>query len=119
MNTTSNLLILSAFDVIIAALGIYLIVSAVKMKKTGEIDTLILTPEEIERCRQKDELAEFLYWREMAIGIIFVLFGFIRLLDTFVLKIGGILDVLLMIVLIMAILWFYKSLQTARTEFLS
>lgn len=119
MNTTSSTLILSVFDVIIAVLGIYLITSAVKMKKTKEIGTVILTPEEIGRCKRKEELAEFLCWREMVLGVVFLLFGFIRLLDTYVLKIGGVLDILLMIVLIIAVLWFFKSLQTARAEFLS
>lgn len=119
MNTISSLLILSAFDAIIAGLGIYLIASAVKMKKTREVGTLILTPEELERCKQKDALAEFLCWREMVIGVVFLLFGFVRLLDTYVLKAGGVLDILVMIVLIVAVLWFFKSLQTARAEFLS
>ena len=88
------------------------------MKKTKEIGTLILTEEEIKRCEQKEALADFFYWREGVMGSVFILFGAIRLLDKAVLKIGGALDIVLMLALLVTALWFFKSLQTARTQYL-
>lgn len=119
MNETVTLLILSAFDVIILIFGIYLIFSGMKTKKTKEIGTLVLTEEEIRRCEQKEALADFLYWREAVMGSVFVLFGVIRLLDKYLLKIGGVLDITLMVVLLVTAFWFFKCLQTARAQFLA
>jgi len=118
MNETMTLLILAAFDIVILIFGIYLFVSGVKMQKTKEPGTLILTEEEVKKCKDKEALADFFYWREEVMGGIFVLFGVIRLLDKFVLKIGGVLDIVLMVVLIVTALWFYKGLMTARMKFL-
>lgn len=118
MNETVTLFLLSAFDVVILIFGIYLIISAVTTKKTKEIGTLVLAEEEIKRCEQKEALADFLYWREAVMGSVFALFGVIRLLDKFVLKIGGVLDIILMVVLLVTALWFFKCLQTARARFL-
>ena len=119
MNETMTLLILSAFDAVILIFGIYLLISGIKMQKNKEIGTLLLTEEEIKRCGDKDALADFFYWREEVMGGVFVLFGAVRLLDTYVLKIGGILDIALMVVLLITALWFFKSLSIARAKFLS
>ena len=118
MNEGMTLLILSVFDVFIMGFGIYMLFSAVKMKQTKEIGTLLLAEEEVKKCKQKENLAEFFYWREAVMGCVFVLFGVIRLLDKFVLKIGGMLDIMLMVALLATALWFFKSLQTARARFL-
>jgi len=119
MNEMMTLLILSVFDFVILGFGIYLFFSGMKMRKTKEIGTLVLTEEEVKRCENKEALADFFYWREAVMGGIFVLFGAFRLLDKFVLKIGGMLDIALMVVLLITALWFYKSLMTAREKFLS
>lgn len=119
MNEMMTLLILSVIDAIILVFGIYLIFSGIKMKKTKEPGTLVLTEEEVKKCQQKEALADFFYWREEVMGVVFAVFGTIRLLDKFVLKIGGILDVALMVTLLITALWFFKCLQTARANFLS
>ena len=119
MNEMMTLLILSSIDAIILVFGIYLIFSGIRMKKTKEPGTLVLTEEEVKRCLQKEALAEFFCWREEVMGVVFVMFGTIRLLDKFVLKIGGMLDIALMVILLITALWFFKCLQTARANFLS
>ena len=118
MNDTIPLLILSVFDAVILVFGVYLIIAGGRMKVSKEIGTMILTEEEKKKCEQKEVLAEFFYWRELLLGSVFVLYGVIRLLDKFVLKIGGLLDIGLMTVLLVTACWFIKSLQTARAKFL-
>ena len=118
MNETQTLMILAAFDAAILWFGIHLLISGMKMKRTKEIGTMILAEEEINKCNRKEELADFFYWREEVMGAVFVLFGILRLLDKFILKIGGILDIVLMILLLATALWFFKSLQIARAKFL-
>ena len=119
MNETMTLWILATFDAVIFVFGVYLLFAGLKMQKTKEIDTMLLAEDEVKRCKNKEELAKFFCWREEVMGVIFVLFGAIRLLDKFLLKIGGILDVILMIVLLVTVLWVFKSLQTARASFLT
>jgi uncharacterized membrane protein YkgB len=119
MNESMTLLILSVFDVVILMFGVYFFYAGIKMQKTKEIGNLILAEEEVKRCENREALADFFYWREEVLGGVFVLFGIIRLLDKYVLKIGGMLDGALMVILLITALCFYKSLMTARTKFLS
>ena len=119
MNSTMNLIILSVFDVVVLGFGVYLLISGTKMRHTKEPGTMILSEEEVKKCVQKEALAEFFFWREILMGVVFILYGVIRLLDKFVLKIGGILDIALMVFLLITAMWFYKSLMTARAKFLS
>lgn len=114
-----TLLILSVFDAVILVFGVYLLFSGMKMQKTKEIGNLLLTEEEVKKCEDKDALAGFFYWREEVMGGVFALFGIVRLLDKYVLKIGGILDIFLMIILLLTACWFFYSLRMARTRFLS
>ena len=118
MNETMSLIILSAFDVIIIGFGIYMLISAVSMKKTKNPGNLLLAEEELNRCHNKAELAEFFCWREAVIGSVFVLCGIVHLLDKFVLKVGGAVNVIPIIVLLLVAFWFLKELQTARAKFL-
>ena len=119
MNETMTLLIWTAFDVIIGGFGIYLLIAGAKMKQSKEPGTLILAEEEIKRCKDTKALADFFCWREAVLGGICVLFGVIRLLNRFWFKGGNIPDAVVMVILLAAVLWFFKSLQTARVMFLS
>ena len=119
MNSSVSLGILTVFDIVILGLGIYFIVAGIRMKKTKELGIIILTEEEVKGCTQKVALAEYFSWRELAMGVVFALFGGIRLLDKYVLKIGGMLDVMLMVGLLVTVMWFYKCIMIARTKFLA
>ncbi len=118
MNETMTVWILSVFDGVILLFGLYLFFSGMKMYRTKEIGTLILTEEEVNRCEAKKELADYFYWREEVMGGVFVLFGIVRLLDKYVLRIGGMLDIAMMVALLITALWFFKSLSNARAKFL-
>ena len=118
MNETMTVWILSVFDGVILLFGLYLFFSGMKMYRTKEIGTLILTEEEVNRCEAKKELADYFYWREEVMGGVFVLFGIVRLLDKYVLRIGGMLDIAMMVALLITALWFFKSLSNARANFL-
>jgi len=119
MNATMTLIILAVFDGVILGFGVYLLIAGNKMKTTKDIGTLVLTEDEMKNCKQKEAFADFFGWREVLMGVVFVLCGIVRLLDKFLLKIGGVLDIGPMVVLLVATLWLFKSLQTARTRFLS
>jgi len=118
MNEMMTWVILSAFDVIILIFGIYMIVAAFQMKNTKELGKIILTEEEVHRCTDKVALADFLYKREAVTGCVFLICGAVRLLSKFLLKLGGIADKIVVVVLLVAAFWFLKSLQTARAKFL-
>lgn len=118
MNEAMSLLVLSAFDIIAVVFGIYMLNAAFKMRDSKKMGTFLLTEEELKRCNHKEELADYFWSREAVMGVLFALFGFIRLVDKFILKIGGMLDVVLVVILLIAVLWFFKCLQNARTQFL-
>lgn len=118
MNTTMTLIILAVFDGVILGFGVYLLIAGNKMKTTKDIGTLVLNEDEVKKCKQKESLAEFLGWREVLMGVVFTICGAVRLLDKFLLKIGGILDIGLMIAILVIALWFFRSLQDARAKYL-
>lgn len=119
MNETIALLIMAVFDLVILGFGIYLLFSGTRMRRTKEPGTLIFTEDEIKRCNDKEALAIYFWWREVLMGSVFVIFGMIRLLDKYIFKVGGMLDISLMVILLITAGWFFYSMQTARARFLS
>lgn len=97
------------FDIVIMLLGIYMIFAALKMRKTGEISPVIITPEEIARCRDKSGFIAFMYWKEAVFGGILTVVGVL----------GVVNDKLIELLLFLAaFLWFQEELRKARAKFI-
>ena len=98
--------VMTIFDVVITIFGLYMIGAGLKMNKTGEISSAVITAEEIKRCRDKKGFIAFIYWKEAAFGAMIVLVGVLGF--TFV----------EMIVFLGAFFWFQNQLKKARELFL-
>lgn len=68
-----NMMVL--FDVIIGALGIYLLVSAFKMKKTGIISPIIVNPDEIVKCKDSKGFIQKIFPSTVVFGVIAIGFS--------------------------------------------
>ena len=53
------------FNVVVALFGAYMIWSALQMKKSGRINSMVLAQEELKKVKDTKGFIEFLYWREM------------------------------------------------------
>lgn len=109
--------VITIFDVVITIFGLYMIGAALKMKKTGEISSAVITAEEIARCRDKKGFIAFIYWKEAVFGALIVVVGILGIINDQVVSLG-IYNLVEMVVFLAAFLWFQSQLRRAREQFL-
>ena len=51
------------FDAVVALFGAYMIGSALHMKKSGRINSMVLAQEELKKVKDTKGFIDFLYWR--------------------------------------------------------
>ncbi len=105
------------FDVIIAALGIYLVFSAWKMKITGEISTLIINSLEISRCKDKESFIASIYSQTIIFGMVSLIFGLLGCINDTVYALGSVFDIGGVVVFIVAWLWFTREVRKKKEQF--
>lgn len=105
------------FYVIMMGFGVYMIGAALKMKKTGEISSVVITEEEIAKCKNKQGFIEFIYWKEALFGIMIILVGALGIINDKVISLG-VFNIVELVVFLAAFLWFQNSLCKAREQFL-
>ncbi|MGN0341387.1 MAG: hypothetical protein ACI4DO_01195 [Roseburia sp.] len=66
---------------VVIILGICCMISAIRMKKTGKISSLIASEDELKKCKKKKELIEELYMPFCGMGLICVAFGLFSIVD--------------------------------------
>lgn len=105
------------FYVVMMGFGVYMIAAALKMKKTGEISAVVITEEEIAKCKNKQGFIEFIYWKEAVFGGMIVIVGALGIINDKVISLG-IFNIVELVVFLAAFLWFQNSLGKARDKFL-
>ena len=96
--------VMLVFDAVVALFGAYMIGSALHMKKSGRINSMVLAQEELKKVKDTKGFIDFLYWREMLFGALVL--------------IVGVLGVLNETIFLAAFIWFQNSLAKAREKFL-
>lgn len=109
--------VMTIFDVVIAGFGIYMIAAALKMKKTGEISSAVITPEEIAKCKDKKGFIDFIYWKEAVFGVMVILAGVLGIVNEHVVSLGA-FNIVELVVFLGAFIWFQTQLNKARKVFL-
>jgi len=72
---------MTIFDVIIGVLGFYLVFAGIKNYKTGQIDPMMVTAEELARCSDVKGLSTYLMPKSAIFGAFCILFGIQGLLN--------------------------------------
>ena len=101
--------VMLVFDAVVALFGAYMIGSALHMKKSGRINSMVLAQEELKKVKDTKGFIEFLYWREMLFGALVLIVGFLGVLKASILEV---------IIFLAAFIWFQNSLAKAREKFL-
>lgn len=109
--TAINFEIYQIFYIILAVLGIYLIYSVGKMKKKGEISSLIIAQEELAKCSDKEGFIEEIAKALLLLGIVSVSDGVFGILNSFVLTFGWGYELLGVTVFLLSYGWFSKELR--------
>lgn len=105
------------FDLIIAGLGIYLIYSSLKMKNTGELSTIVVSQEDMARCKDKQGFVEAISMKSVCFGIVALVFGVLAILNDVYALLGRYFNMVGAVVFIGAWFWFAGELRKAREKF--
>ncbi len=108
--------IMTIFDIIILLFGIYTVYSALQMKKSGVINSVVITSEEIVKCRDAAGFIECIYRKEVIFGAIVAFSGLLGIVNDRILSFS-VLDVAQMVIFLAAFFWFQYYLRRARGEF--
>ena len=108
--------VMLVFDAVVALFGAYMIGSALHMKKSGRINSMVLAQEELKKVKDTKGFIEFLYWREMLFGALVLIVGVLGVLNETVMPIGK-ASILEVIIFLAAFIWFQNSLAKAREKF--
>lgn len=106
------------FDIILAILGVYLIVTSLRMRKQGRVSTLLVSEEEQKKCRKQKEYVVFMFPRMLAFAIICILvgvMGVINDLEVVTIPYWGLIE---LGVFLVAFFVFYSHMREARIKFL-
>ena len=109
--------VMLVFDAVVALFGAYMIGSALHMKKSGRINSMVLAQEELKKVKDTKGFIEFLYWREMLFGALVLIVGVLGVLNETVMPIGK-ASILEVIIFLASFILFQNSLAKAREKFL-
>ena len=109
--------VMLVFDAVVALFGAYMIGSALHMKKSGRINSMVLAQEELKKVKDTKGFIDFLYWREMLFGALVLIVGVLGVLNETVMPIGK-ASILEVIIFLADFIWFQNSLAKAREKFL-
>ncbi len=105
------------FDLVIAVLGIYLVSSALQMKRTGEISGMFHSSENTEICRDKEGFINGIYRQTLIFGVISLLFGVVDAANGIFFSEGKIFDFISMAAFLLACFWFSMKLRKEKARF--
>ena len=94
--------VMLVFNVVVALFGAYMIWSALQMKKSGKINSMVLAQEELKKVKDTKG---------------FMIVGVLGVLNETVMPIGK-ASILEVIIFLAAFIWFQNSLAKAREKFL-
>ena len=93
------------FDVIITIMGSYIIFSTIKMKKDGMVPNLFVPVEEMTKCKDQPGF------------IVSAIFGIEGVCNDMFLNLGQIVNVIMIVVFIVAWVWFSMQLRKGKEKF--
>lgn len=109
----------SIFDLLIAGSGLYLIYTAITMKKHGQVKSGVIVSKDVDvdKIRDKQGFINYMYAKVLLIGILAVVAGSISLLNT---KLHGpdIVSVISMIGYLVVLAAFAVATVKARKKFI-
>lgn len=116
VNENMNVMII--FGCALVIIGFYLILQAVKMKKTNEIaGNIVLSEEDVLKCKDKKGFISYIYGREVLTGVAVIVIGLALIVKELISTAKLPANVVIVIALII-ILLFFNSLKEARNRFL-
>ena len=114
MDTASFMVL---FDVIILGYGLYVIYSAMKMKKTGEPSNILINEEELVGARDIKSFCAAMATPFSVLGLAAVLYGIVGLVNDLLINIP-MLNFFSIVIFLILCFWFFRLLKKNKAEFL-
>ena len=108
---------MTIFDLVITIMGIYMIIEANRMKKTGELSKTVINEKEINHCKDKKGFIEYIYPKAIIFGGGLILYGVLDYVNEYVISFGVVLDIIILVLFIGGFVWFTKQLSNGRKKF--
>lgn len=105
------------FDLIITGLGLYLIYSSLKMKNTGQLSTIVVSQDDMARCKDKQGFIETIAMKSVGFGVVALMYGILAILNDVYAVFGKYFNMIGAVVFIGTWLWFAGELRKAREKF--
>lgn len=105
------------FDLIITGLGLYLIYSSLKMKNTGQLSTIVVSQDDMARCKDKQGFIEAIAMKSVGFGVVALIYGILAILNDVNAVFGKYFNMIGAVVFIGTWLWFAGELRKAREKF--
>lgn len=104
-------------DGVAAFYGLYVFLSALKMKATGEISSFVASPEEMKKCKRKKEFAGMVSAKMIVFGVVAFLFGVSNIINEILWK-NVMYNIVSLGVFLLACGLFIGFLRKSRAEYL-
>lgn len=106
------------FDIILALLGIYLIVTSFLMRRQGRVSTLLISEDEQKKCKKQKEYVAFMFPRMLAFAVVCTLVGAVGIINDLKLIVIPYWGMIELGVFLVAFFVFYTQMRDARLKFL-
>lgn len=110
-----NVMIL--FDAIMTVLGTYLLFMAQKMKRERHVPSFLITEQDLMRCRDQAGLSEYLFPRIVIFSVVILVFGILGLVNDLVISLGNVVNIVMILIFLVAWVWFSAQLRKARKNY--
>lgn len=110
---------MTVFDVIIGVLGAYLVFAGIKCTKKGEVDPMMITAEELTKCKDVKALSKYLMPKTAIFGAFCILFGIQGLVnDTGYIPFSKVVNVIFLFAFIVVWIIFSYFIRKAKKTYI-
>lgn len=110
--------IMPIFDAIVLFMGLKILVTAIRGRKTNEVDPLFVPTQDMVHCRDRIGFSKYLMPKCIFLGAFCEVFAALMLINDFVYDFGRIVNAVLLISFLVVFFWFTYALRKGRKEFL-
>lgn len=104
-------------DAVAAVYGLYVLMSSLKMKFTGEISSFVASPEEMQNCTDKEEFAKNASNPMICFGLLALTYGILNMLNSFFWH-NKVYDMASLVIFLLYCVIFIIWLKKARKKYL-
>lgn len=103
-------------DIAITIIGVYMVITAIRMLVTKEVSRLVLAEEEWKKCRDPKGFAAYFAPRMLVFSLVITAVGIVRILCDTIIRIGN-WSMLVLGIFLVAFLLFVEQLRKAKEQF--